>query len=362
MIENYVAEQYVQLGIKCFRCGHVSYTPEIEIGEIFTTYNVSLGEEGDYRVEGTVEFPSGALFINSAQLRAGMALTQPVDHHPPFRVNEDGLDDLCRAYDSFGRASVAEQTAILQRAPAKFRDALTFSWAIHTLREAMQAGSLNLGDANVNRAFLYAHLFHRSFMRWRHHPRFAAVAEGFAKPGSFLHTAGMFVFAEMMHAAGTSIGLALEDRHGEPNPDLYIRHAPEGRVYLEVKAPLALQNITDRDDGWAVEATTKQIVDRLKTQINKNRKGALIIFATGFRDGLHAEMERYSENVMKRVGRNRTSLAAIITMTLTGASFERLSDGAGQYHADFCPGLALNPHFAGKNPFVGKEPSARLRT
>lgn len=160
-------------------------------------------------------------------------------------------------------------------------------------------------------------------------------------------------------AAIAGLREAMEGAAREVSDTTLARGERAQRLFLEIKAPLALQNIADRDDGRTVEATTKQIVDRSKSQINKNRKGALIIFATGFRDGLHTEMERYTENVMKRVGRNRTSLSAIVTMTLTGASFEKLSDGTGQYHAEFWTGITLNPHFAGTNPFTGKERAIR---
>ncbi|WHU03552.1 hypothetical protein [Sphingomonas sp. NIBR02145] len=351
LIDHYLAEDYIAVGIQCFQCKHVSFTPDIELGEIFSARTMTFPDQGGYLIGGTVTKRAGLMIASSAAFNANIEMTTPAEAGIPFELNFKGLDRLVEIYAETTGGDFAAQRKIVERSPAKFRHDLTFAWAIGILRDRLAANVLDVRDADTCSALIYISTFGSIYGRWKRHPRFNLIARGFAKPKSFLHTAGLFTTAFIMYQNASIVGLALEDRYGEPNPDLYVRGVQGSRTYLEVKAPQALQTIGEADPPGMVESAVKQIVDRSKAQINRNRVGGLVLFATGFRKNLANDMARFSHNALVRVGRQRTSLAAIMSISLADTKLTIPAGRNGMIEMDFRLGGVANPHFAGDNPF-----------
>ena len=351
LIENYIPEDYVGVGIQCFSCGHLSTTPFDLKGEVFSARVVTLGDVGAYRLESTVTTWPDVTITSDAAYEAALSAMRP-GNALPFELSPDGLDAAIALYESVAPGAFALQDRVLARTkesdPLKF----PFAWAIRYLRRCFTIGKLNIDRVESRTAFLWLRLFLDAVGSWQHHPRFTSVAKDLAKPDSFLHTVGQLLIAKFLFEHGNPIGLSLEDKWGQPNPDLYIRAAPVGRTYLEVKAPRKLQSVDQipRDLGFA-EGAVKQAIDRSKGQINKSRKGALVIVSTLYDDKSPDLLRGITENWLRAHGRNRTSLACVTIAAAVDTAIYRIGDGIDQpIGLSFSP--VLNPHFSGENPIA----------
>lgn len=349
LIERYLAYEYASIGLKCFVCEHVSFTPPSPPGEVFSMRSLRFSDDRIYRISTTIDKESGIVFAASSEVLFDPELTSPALDAGGFDATEDGLSALVEAYKDATGADYEKQAGIVARSPTKFKEKLLFAWAMAISQEQVSRERWDFDDPNVSDALLYLTLFKHCVNRWGRHPRFRLVASGFGKPGSFLHTAGLLIEAVIMYEENARVGLALEDLQGEPNPDLYLVGLQEPRTYLEVKAPVQFQTVDASADDRSIEATVKQIVDRSKSQINRQRPGLLVLFSTAPRNTMHADVLRYVENAVRRVGRSRTGLAGIGILTLNRSA---LSD---RFEIAFTHDIVTNPHFGGRNSFVAVE-------
>ena len=351
LIENYIPEDYVGVGIQCFRCAHVSTTPADLDGEVFSASVVTLGDNGRFLLESTVSTSPDVTITTDAAYTAALLSMRPRDGLS-LTLSREGLDEAVAIYERISPGLFNLQESILARTndadPLKF----PFAWAIRYFRRCFDSGELNIDRVESQTAFLWLRLFLDAVGSWQHHPRFPVVGKDMTKPDSFLHTVGQLLTAKYLFEAGNQIGLSLEDQAGHSNPDLYIRSAPFGRIHLEVKAPRKLQSVDQApiDLGFA-KATLKQVIDRSKRQINKHHKGALVIISSLHDDNSPRLLRQHTENWLQAHGRTRKSLAAIVIVSTIGGVSRQYGKDLSQTHGlSFDP--VLNPHFDGPNPIT----------
>jgi hypothetical protein len=174
---------------------------------------------------------------------------------------------------------------------------------------------------------------------WSHHPRFQIIARDLGKPDSFLHTSSQLIVAAHLFRVGNWVGLTLENKHGEPNPDLYIRGVRGSKIFIEVKAPKALQwsgdgSVTPRQ----IESAVKRCVKDSSGQINRSHRGILAMSSSYVSPGFHTLLEREVQKALRSMGRNHKSLAAVVG----------LSPVLGSPGFQFS--ITLNSHYDGINP------------
>ena len=358
LIENYIPQDYVGVHIRCFRCGHISMTPTDMNGEIFSTNVVSLGNNKGIFLRSTVETHPDLTITCDAAYEIALRAMQPREGLP-FKLSCDGLDEVVALYERISPGSFALQERILDRThdadPLKY----PFAWAIRYFKRSFDTGILNIDSFESQTALYWIRIFLDAVGSWQHHPRFASVATRIATPDSFLHTIGQLLIAKHLFQNGNQIGLSLEDRVGRPNPDLYIRSARTGKIYLEVKAPRKLQSaIQPPDDLGLVEGVLKRTIDRSKAQINKNNKGVLIIISSLREQSTPNPLHILTKNWLNQHGRNRKSLACITIASALGTQIFRDSERIYQ-PSGLTIFPVLNPHFEGEK-FININPDYKI--
>lgn len=350
LIENYIQEDYVGVRIQCFHCKHITTTPVDLRGEVLSASVVTLGDQGKYLLNSTVNTsPNVTVTCDAAYASAMLAMRprQGLD----LELSDEGLNTVINIYESIAPGAFELQDRILARNNGGDPLRFPFAWAIRYFQRCFEVGELDIDRVESRTAFLWLKMFLDAVGSWQHHARFCAVAKDLAKPDSFLHTVGQLLVAKYLFEHGNPIGLSLEDTVGRPNPDLYFRAAKIGHIYLEVKAPRKLQSVDRRPyELGFVEAVVKQTIDRSKAQINKHRKGALVIISSLYDDGSAAALTRAAENWLRTHGRTRRSLACVVIASAVDTGICRIGEGIGQpCGLAFSP--VINPHFEGENPF-----------
>ena len=350
LIENYFPENYVGIGIQCFRCQHISFTPTDLNGEVFSINTITIGDIGKFLITSTViTGRNSAITCDNAQAEA-LKLMAPRDAIP-IEFSLAGLAAAIDIYERLAPGILSIQENRLARTDDREAILFPFAWSIRYLKRCFAERTFDIDRLESQTALLWLKMFLDAVGSWQHHPRFHSVAKDLAKRDSFLHTAGQLMVAKYLFKEGIPVGFSLEDKIGEPNPDLYVRTGFAGNVYLEVKAPQKLQTFNEAPgDLRFLKGVLKSTIDGTKKQINKSRKGALIIISTLYDKESAQVLQRLAKNWLVAHGRNRTSLAAIIVMAVNEHRTRRLGEQSFGHVLSFSFLPLLNPHFDGKNP------------
>lgn len=350
LIENYVEDCYASVGIQCFKCGQITRTPGVSLGEVLAVSTVSLGSKGRYLLGSTVSVPLGAVLTCEQEIEREIALTAPQKCSTELAISEDGIKRLVAAYDEIIGGKFEQQKAIVGRSGMQSVKTHPFAWAIIHMERCLRSGTVDVRHANTLTALMWLLMFSHVVGTWQHHPRFGVIAKDLGKPKSFLHTSAQLITAAYLYHAGNRVGLSLEDSQGVPNPDLYIRIAPHGKLFFEVKAPEALQ--------WGgsvhvsintIQKAVKDCIKRSSAQINRTHRGALVISSSLVSNSFPALIEKSVQQSLKLKGHNHRGLAAVVWLSPSNVTLDGLS-GDMRFGCEFVFGVAINEHFDGDNP------------
>jgi hypothetical protein len=350
LIDNYVEDCYVSVGIQCFKCGQITRTPCLPLGEVFATPTVSLGSKGRYLLGSTVSVPPGVVLTCDQEIEREIAATAPRVCSTGFTISEDGIKRLVSVYDEIIGGKFQQQKTIVERLSLASVKTFPFTWAISHLEKCLRSGIVDIRYANTLTALMWLNMFSHVVETWQHHPRFNLVAKDLGKPKSFLHTSAQLITAAYLYHAGNRVGLSLEDNQGVPNPDLYIRSAPHGKVFLEVKAPEALQwgDSVDVSEG-TIQKAVKDCIKRSSYQINRAHRGVLVISSSLLSNSFPALIEKCARQTLKLKGRDHRGLAAVACLSPSNVAIDGPS-GDMRFACEFSFGVAINEHFDGDNP------------
>lgn len=358
LIEHYAKYSYASIGIKCFRCGEITRTPGLELGEVFAASVGTLGNKGAFLLGSTVNVRSGVVLTCDQEIARAIEATAPRSNGLPLDLSEVGLKNLETLYNSITGCELAKQQAIVRRKGIPSILIYPFAWAVSHIENCLKERTIDLTKRDTLTALMWLHRFCHVVGIWQHHPRFQAVAKDLGKPRSFLHTTAQLLAAAYLYEAGNRIGLSLEDQHGEPNPDLYIRGDVGSNIFLEVKAPEALQWRGDDQESIAsIETAVKNCIKRSRGQINRSHRGALIISSSLIWEDFPTILERSIQKAMRSEGRNRKSLAAVVGLSTSRFLLTKQNGNKTKLDAGFKFSVTLNEYYDGENPIKTVSPS-----
>lgn len=302
-----------------------------------------MGDEGGFTVSQPIKVAEHIVVTTNPSLQAELAATGPRREGKKTPLNREGLEAVREEYERVTGANFELQLNIVQRNPKSHLERFPLPWAISYLLTCLERRILNQDDFETRHALYIIATFNNTVSTWGHHPRFGAVASGLGKPESFIHTAYLFLTASYLYGAGNRVGFSLEDKVGEPNPDLYSRLDAHYIAHLEAKAPKAFQfsgfnEHTPIDAGAVIQRTLK----KSSSQINRNHRGYLIIASSLLRSGLAKEIHAAVPSVLRAKGRDHRGLASVLVAC---PAFARFSDGS--YDAAISYEVFDNPHFDG---------------
>lgn len=352
LIEHFDPDAFVRVAIKCFVCAAVSETPSLPLGEILPRTLVTLGADGGYLLGSTVIARAGVAMTCDQEIARSRADTAPrTAGHPSFELSIGGLDRMEAQYDALIGGRLASQQRSLSRYPLDDPAGVLefpFAWATAHLRKTLLCGSVDLSKAETATALAWIEAFRHVTSIWGHHPRFALTASTLA--ASFLHTVPQLIVAAYLYEAGNRVGLATSGEKGTPIPDLYVRQRVGEIFHIEVKAPRALQWCPSK--SLSVPDISKAVMSALENsrhQINSKRKGVLVISSSLMHPDIPDVVEAELNRVLKSRGRNRSGVAAIVSISPVSAGLTKRSEGL-EFGTTYAFRVSKNPHFVGENP------------
>jgi hypothetical protein len=101
LIENYLAEDFLDVGIQCPQCRGITRTPSLIAGETFASVVYSFGDagQGPIYLKTTVDVLSGHCLTWDREIARALQSTAPRPRFPPLDVSESGLQSLSRRYE-----------------------------------------------------------------------------------------------------------------------------------------------------------------------------------------------------------------------------------------------------------------------
>lgn len=349
LIEHYDKDDYATIGIRCFRCGEITWTPTLTLGEVFSASVVSLGDKGKFLLGSTVNTHSGVVLTCDQEIKREIEATAPREDLLPLTLTNEGLQSLVAEYDGIVGGKYAVQKKIVNRLGISSIKTFPFAWSIAHLEECLLTGNIDIRRKETLTALIWLHTFSHVVGTWQHHPRFQFVARDLGKPKSFLHTSSQLIAAAYLYRAGNRIGLSLENIKGEPNPDLYLRVAGRDRLFLEVKAPEALQWGGDGSISIEqIETAVESCIKRSSDQINRTHRGVLIISSSYVSNYFPELLEKCIIKGLKSRGMHHKNLAAVVGLSPIVMSIT----SQGQVNSGFRFSTTLNEYYDGANPIV----------
>lgn len=348
LVDRYIADCLIDVGIRCPSCGHISRTPNIPEGEVFPHHILAFGEEKKYRLSGSVNVPAHALLTTNAALAEAHNATAPRHLQRKFAISAGWVDGLIAEYETSTGTDFyrqLRQTARKPNQPLRF----PFVWAADFLRERLSGDEpLYLSQRSVKYAFFVLLTYEKTISSWSHHPRFAAVINGVGKADSFIHTTFQLAAAHYLYDSGNRIGLSLEDKFGQPNPDLYFRSNARTNHFIEVKAPQGLQYQPGIDCYPDVEKIVHKTIKRSGHQINRNFKGILALANSLHHPWLRNDLVAAVRKELARKGRDHSGLERVVVLSAEDVVFSIGSKaGALEARTGIRNDPIYNPHFAG---------------
>lgn len=315
-------------------------TPDLPDGEVLCAPAIEMHEKGTILLGSSVEYNTNVILASKRAIDNVLAKTIPIDPEPMGDWNFDIMDNIEEQFVTATNADLGLQMRILDRGGAGASFKFPMAWALRTYRSYLRKEGVSREDHRD--ADIILSLFWDAYGSWRLHPRFATLASHLATPDMFFHAVLTMTIAKYLYRHGNSIGLSLEDKHGEPNPDLYYRVGAKERLHIEVKAPPAFQIRRDLNAAVRpIQVTLANTVKKSSPQISRKRPGMLVVGISDPDPSIAGAIDRHREAIARSKGRDHRGMAALITMrpTTPGIGFEI--------------GVTQNPRYEG---------TARIRT
>jgi len=340
LVENFIPDCFAGVRIECFKCSAVTETPSFPLGEVIPSHIIRLSEGASFGLTGPIDYHESLTLAADEDIARSIELTTPKENTFEIKYDKSGISSLIDCYQAVTGADIDLQERIIRRGGRNVRAKFSFMYAALHMIEAYDPFSLETAES-----IDVLNMFANCYAAWSHHPRFSEVAQQLAKPGSFYHTAFTFMTAHYLFRSGNKIGLSLEDKHGEPNPDLYLRNANPEKSYIEVKAPQAVQ--AGGQLKGTVAGLTGAFTETLKRssgQINVARPGVLVIASSYIGDDISIRVNEARENVIRSTGGLKKGLAGIVTIVPSSPW-----TGTGVKRA-YAFATSVNLNFDGPNP------------
>jgi hypothetical protein len=348
LIENYYPDSFVELIFKCFRCGSMTTTPNIEDGEILAARVTYGSYGGKYLIGGTVTYSPSAMIAGEDVIERVSKICLPSGTLRRRKLDDRFVTEARDRYVDLTTVDYDLQSRIIDRGGQGVRFDYPLVWALKQLSHNMRPGIFPV-DNPTRAALSIVNMFNVLCDRWDNSFRFPVVATQFGKKASFFHTAFTLMIADHMSRSGQMVGLSLEDKHGEPNPDLYIRVQADKKFHFEIKTPEAFQITSDAYNHATIKSKLNRVLKDSSRQINRNSQGALFVGATMEDTGAITALERWRDNLITSRGRYHSGLAALVTVVKSDYDPNSLS-----YRIDG----ASNGHFGGLSPWHTEDAEA----
>jgi len=355
LVENYLEDCYVGIGLQCFKCSHITWTPSLPDGEVLPKATVSMGRDGKYLIGSSVVNSKDVVMTCDQEIEAAKKLTSPLDStNSNFELSVESLDSLGVELDvlSGGRFNQYLQSA--QRSIAhksKYFRENPLAWSIELLKKQLNNNELNLSNSTLV-ALGFIQAYRDVSVRWRHHVHFPILATEIC--AYFYHSLIQLIAASYLEDHGNTIAINVAgEEDGKRSADLYLRLSGSETLFIEIKGPEALEwTYTEIPPGKMKKAVEK-CLSKSRGQIDNNNPGILVI-GTSCLDGDFLEnFGKVVEKVLKAKGREYPAVAGVSVIGLKEVFFANGNSYSGKrLTTSFDVSMFINQKYFKENPIV----------
>jgi hypothetical protein len=344
LIERYQPTEFIDIRIRCARCGAVTSTPGLAEGEILPRTAVPVAPAGTPAVTAT-QVPRGTVLVCQEALSRRYLQTRPhAVPDEPVLLTRAMVEAAAADYDRLSGGRLADHSAASPPAMGDDHGEYPFAWAVLRLREQIDKPGWSWLQHNDDAmAAMYVTSMHHLIRCWGDHPLLDRLAAPLFQRGRFLRSVGGFALAKLLFDAGNRV--ALLPTGG--NVDLHITTADSAPLSVALLAPERLQwRERDRRSPDAFRHTIMDAMGGAQPQVNRGMPGIVALVVSILQPDFDQMVVDAIHAAFQSVGRRHRGIAAIAIVmpkVLPAGQPDRLGFGYAFYPI-------VNPNFAGSNP------------
>lgn len=354
LVENYLEECFVGIGLQCHKCGHTTWTPSLPEGEIFPKTTLSMGKDGKFLIGSSVVNKKDVVITCDQEIEKAKKLTAPqASNSSELELSIESLDTLTVELDVLSGGRFNKYILSAQRSIAHKSDYFSenpLAWAIEFLKMQLKNNELKMDNSTlVALGFLQAYRDVAS--RWSKHIHYQVLA--YEMCSYFYHTLLQLIAASYLEDHGNSIAINLAGKKdGERTADLYVRLSGSEKLYIEVKGPEALEWTRSEITPGKMKKSVEKCLSNSRGQIDNNNPGILVIGTTCLEESFLYEFGKTVEKVLKSKGKEYPAVAGIAVIGLKEVSANRFGQSKARISTSFEVSIHANRKYFHENPIV----------
>lgn len=352
LVKNYLAECFVGIGLQCYKCNYITWTPSLPKGEVFPKTTLTLGRIGRYLMGSSVVNSKDVVMTCDQELDVASKLTSPSNSSGNnFELSIENLDLLSAQLDVFSggkfkkylesaRRSITHRNSYFRENP--------LAWSIELLKEQLSRNELQMNNSTlVALGFLQG--YRDIFERWKNHVHFPIMANEIC--AYFYHSLVQLIAASYLVDHGNKIAInASNKKDGKRSADLYVRLSGSENLFLEVKGPEALEWTQSDITSGKMRKCVEKCLSKSRGQIDIDNPGMLIIGTTCLKTDFLQSFESVVEKVLKTKGKNYPGVAVISIIGLKEVTVGGSPNSGAKVSTSFNVSMSKNKYYFKENP------------
>lgn len=360
LVENYVKESMYGIGLQCGKCAHVTQIASVASGEILPANVITISTRDSFEISQPIRLHETNVISCDEEIQAVKEKYHPLP--PPTQggveLSLSCLDKIITELDVLSDNRFLKHIASARRALSLNNPSLTrnlLAWSLELLRQQLLGKRIHIYKESVIALAVLVH-HNRLMARWKHHALIKDIANDLS--AYYYHTFLQMIAATYLYDHGNYIGIKkFSSECGVRSADLYIRRSSIHNLYLEVKAPEALDWTKSYISEKKMRQTVERCLSRSRGQISESTPGILVIGAGCIYGGFHTAFQKAIQKVLNTEGRKYPAVAAIMAINLhkiTSNGNATLKEHVGTVNmrvdADFRINVHLNKGYYEENP------------
>lgn len=354
LIEHHHDLCVVGIGLQCFKCGHVTWTPSLPAGEVFPKSVLTLGDRGKYLIGSSVKNNKDVVITCDQEIASVKKNTRP-NKTPAgnFGLSVEDLDAITQELNDLSGGSFSKPIKAARNAVERghmYHNKNPLAWAIEFIKYQLNSKCLNMHEGTLVAMSIILG-YRDNIHRWKKHAHIRHIAKDYCS--AFHHTQTQLVAANYLSDHGNNIALNPPPQNTKGRfADLYVRvsFSAKEKVYIEIKTP--------QEVGWPNQMTSikkmKKVVEsclsKAKGQIGRKNPGILIVGTTCLSPGFLNFFEKAVESVLRKKGRSYSGVAGIGIVGLNEMSLGNKGASSLNFSASYKINVVKNVHYFKENP------------
>jgi len=344
LIQNYQPTEFIDIRIRCARCGSVTSTPGLGEDEILPRTAVPVASTMTPVVTAS-QVPRGTVLVCQEALAHRYAKARPrAVPDEPISLTRAMIETAAADYDRLCGGRFADHAAASPPAMGDNHGDYPFAWAVLRLREQVgRPGWSWLHHNDDAMAAMYVTSMHHLMRCWGDHPLLSRLAAPLRNRGRFLRSTAGFALAKLMFDGGNRVAFSLAGG----DVDLHITTADGAALTVALLAPDRLQwRERDRRGLDVFRHTVMDAMGAAQPQVNRGTPGIVALAVSILQPDFDQMVVDAIHAAFQSVGRRHRGIAAIAIVmpkVLPAGQPDRLVFGYAFYPI-------VNPNFAGNNP------------